>query len=604
MIVPLSLRNRRRRWRHAAACCCLVLVALSRAATDDLPADLEAKLQATLAEDPFTAKDDPLYQAALLEHEALEPVLERLEGIIAADEKALAPLWLAASLHWRYGNVDEASELFEKAAELAPGPMAQFRIAQLLDAAGKTKDAVTHYLDALKALETKPDDDLAGRIRLRLALLKSTGVEVKSLKDVEGDLAAFAADRDAVFKNRAAVILALAGKPKEALELYKPAEEGSVRFKQLIRIAEWAMAADDMERAQESSWEATKSAKLRRDRRYALTVLAESYRRDKKLDKLVERFAAEPELSDEARSTWIDLLRERGDAEKALELFDEAKKKEGGEFTVDMRRELLEICREARRDDLLVANFHEMIAAEPRRLEWRSGLSRYYLERGERDKGLAVWSDCADHAQIGGLLAAAGATMELGLDESAKDFAERVVANGSDRDKVAALQFLFDLHKARGAEAEMRAVLARMDAVAAPDASERAQLAEAWEQVGRQDKAAQVLEGLRAARGPEDFSADLETRLAWLYSETGDEEKAYERWKSVWLRVDSPGRRRYVEDRLMATASRLGKLADVAIEIEEKLLAGKADKRDSGLLVRLYTRWAIPCRLRKSSTTS
>ena len=40
----------------------------------------------------------------------------------------------------------------------------------------------------------------------------------------------------------------------------------------------------------------------------------------------------------------------------------------------------------------------------------------------------------------------------------------------------------------------------------------------------------------------------------------------------------------------MATASRLGKLADIAIELEEKLVDGTANKRDSALLVRLYAK--------------
>ena len=44
----------------------------------------------------------------------------------------------------------------------------------------------------------------------------------------------------------------------------------------------------------------------------------------------------------------------------------------------------------------------------------------------------------------------------------------------------------------------------------------------------------------------------------------------------------------------MATASRLGKLADIAIELEEKLADGTADKRDSALLVRLYTKVGDP----------
>ena len=574
------------RWRF----CFLPLLALIglAAAEAEIAPQLETRLQALLKKDPFTIDEGPLYQAALIEHEELEPLLERLEEITADQPEALAPLWLSASLHWRYGLLEKARERFEKAAELSEAALVKFRLAQLSDASGKPQDAIGHYL---AALEADPDDELAERIRLRLALLKSTG---EKNDKVETDLAEFAAQRDQVFKNRAAVILALADKPKEALKLYQPGENEKSRFKQWIRMAEWAMEAKDMAQAQEHAWKALAAAKLTRDRRYALTILSESYRRDKKLPDLIQRFAAEENLHDDARLAWIDLLREQGDAEKALALFEETRKSGSAAFTADMRRELLEICREAERYDLLVKNFREMIAEEPRRQEWRTGLSRFYLERGERDKGVAVWDGYETAGETGSTLAAAHAAGDLGLDQVATRFAEAVIADGQATEKLAALQFLFGLHKTRGQEEDMKKILERMDTIAAPDASERAQLAESWEQMGRQDRAAQVLEKLREARGSEDFSSDLETRLAWLYSETGEEEKAFEAWKSAWLRIDSPGRRRYVEDRLMATASRLGNLADIAIELEEKLAGGKADKRDSALLVRLYAKVGDP----------
>ncbi|MEM7385739.1 MAG: hypothetical protein AAF514_12415, partial [Verrucomicrobiota bacterium] len=421
--------------------------------------------------------------------------------------------------------------------------------------------------------------------------MKTTGAKVEKVED---DLAGFAAEREPGFKNRAAVVLALAGKPKEALELYQPDGEEKNQFKQLIRKAEWAMAAKDMEGAQEAAWKALPAARLTRDRRYALTILSEAYRRDKKLDDLIERFSREPDLHDDARLAWIDLLREKGDADQALALFEAAREKEGGGFSIDMQRRLLEICREAGRFDKLTGTFREMIERDPKRLEWRTGLCRYYLERGEREKGVAVWADYENHAPTGALLGGAEATMGLGLDEVAQRLAEATMETGDETEKMAALQFLFTLRKQRSDEDGMKAMLERMDQVASPAASERAQLAESWEQMGRQDRAAEVLENLREARGSNDFSSDLETRLAWLYSETGREEKAYEAWKNVWMRIESPGRRRYIEDRLMATASRLGKLADIAIELEEKLMAGTADKRDSALLVRLYTKVGDP----------
>ena len=216
-----------------------------------------------------------------------------------------------------------------------------------------------------------------------------------------------------------------------------------------------------------------------------------------------------------------------------------------------MRRELLEICRETGREDLLIETYRETIAIEPARLDWRAGLSRFYLERGERDQGRAVWDGFDALAQGDALIGAAGVALDLGLEDLAVQYAEKCIASGERA--MPALQFLFDMHKARGADDAMTQVLERMEAAAAPDSADRVQLAESWEQVGRQDKAVDVLERLREARGPERFSSDLEMRLAWLHSEVGDEEKAYEYWRNVWLRVESPGRRRYVEDRLMAT---------------------------------------------------
>ncbi|MCA8982060.1 MAG: hypothetical protein KDC14_18660, partial [Planctomycetes bacterium] len=150
--------------------------------------------------------------------------------------------------------------------------------------------------------------------------------------------------------------------------------------------------------------------------------------------------------------------------------------------------------------------------------------------------------------------------------------------------------FLFDLHLDRGRPELAEAALARHDAAVPPDAPGRLQLAESYERMGDTRRAVEVMEGVRAARGPERSGEDLEMRLAWLYSEVGEEELALQRWRELWPKVGSVPRRRYVEDRMMTVAARLGVLAEIAIELEEKLLAGEADDKDAGLLVRLYTR--------------
>ena len=56
----------------------------------------------------------------------------------------------------------------------------------------------------------------------------------------------------------------------------------------------------------------------------------------------------------------------------------------------------------------------------------------------------------------------------------------------------------------------------------------RLDLGEAWERLGQLERAVEVLEDVRAARGTEGSGEDLEMRLAWLYSEIGEEETAEE----------------------------------------------------------------------------
>ena len=64
-----------------------------------------------------------------------------------------------------------------------------------------------------------------------------------------------------------------------------------------------------------------RSATLRRDRHYALTLLVEAHRTDESLDALIDRFGRETALPAEAQGVRIDLLRERGRTEEAVALF-------------------------------------------------------------------------------------------------------------------------------------------------------------------------------------------------------------------------------------------------------------------------------------------
>jgi len=557
------------------------------AAAVPLSAETLRTLELALGGEP-DGDAEGLYTQAVLDHGSVGPLIDELVRRAEASPDDVRVAHLHGWLLRRRGDLEEALGVYDVlCGEEHEAPHTEFlrQRAQLLDALGRVEDSVAAWE---RLLEVTEDEELEIRVRLRLALLRMAREE----DEHKQALADFAKEegREAALRNRAAVVLGLSERPQDAIELYQVDEASEKRFRQEVRVAEWAIAAEDAARAQEHAWQAVLSATLKRDRHYGLTILVEAHRLDDSLDALIDKLEAEPELDPVLQRAWIGLLRERERYDEAIALFRDSS---GGEFDVEMRRELLEMYREAGDEEVMLAVYRDLIAEEPSVVEWREGLSRAHLERGDRAAGEAVWRGFIDAPEsLDQRLRGAQAMMDLGLDELAMEAAEGCIAAGEL--PYASLLFLFGLHQDRGRLDQAEACLVRMGEMAPPEAAERYQLADAWEQLDRQERAIEVLEGVRAARPADSTGEDLEMRLAWLYSEVGQEEVALERWLSLWRRINSIARRRYAEDRLMTVASRLGTLADIAIELERKLIEGRADDRESGLLVRLYTKVSDP----------
>ncbi len=490
----------------------------------------------------------------------------------------------------REGRLQDALRHADRALALVPDPALELDRAHLLDATGDAEKALAAYD---KLLASAKDRETLEHVGIRRALLKASmsppvAPDSRPTKDEPSEFFTFASQpgRDEEFRNRAAVVLAMLGRPKEAIQLYTAHGDGRDRFRQEVRLAEWSLAAKAAADAQVHAWNAYESATVKRDRLFALTILVESHRADKSLPKLIDRFAAKTTIDAEARQTWIDLLRETSRVDEAMRLFRASA--DGASFTPDMRRQLLEMCREAGRETELVATYRQLITDEPERIEWREGLSRYLLERGDRDGARSIWKDyVARFTDIAHRMEAARTARMLGLEDVARATVETCLAADAFHAGEARL-FLAEMEQKGGHAEKALAQLDLLDKEAPADSPERVRLAEALERVGEKKRAADVLKALCDRRGGDQAEEDLEMRLAWLLSETGDEKAALDRWKNLWRRVQSVPRRRQVEDRLMATASRLGVLGDIAVELEEKLVNGTADDRESGLLTRLY----------------
>jgi len=570
---------------HAAAFAASQDEALGSAVAAELDLQLARGLDADHAE---------LYRAAMIEWADPAPLFDALDERVEAGASRATALWLRGHLEWNHGYLDDARRRFSELVELVPDDArAHWTLGRVYDTLDDREAAGAAYATAL---EREPDTELEGRIRLRLAMLP-IGQADEEDEDAAAALVEFGSQsaRDDEESNRAAIVLALDGRFGDALELFTVGDvtqqKAAVTFARELRLAEWSVAAGEAEAAQQHAWRAVEWAGPRRDRRYALGLLVEAHRLDETLDDLIAKLEALEERSSEETQVWIALLRETGRFEQAMEWFRASEETSGEEdgLADEVRAQLLDLCREWGREELLESEYRRLIAEHPASIVWREGLSRFLLEKGRGDEARAVWDDyLVDPALRRYLLTAAGSMAGLGLDDLALEACEVCIAN--DRDAYAAMLFASDVHRLRGRQEESLAQLERLDAAAPADAPERMALAEAFEQRGALEQSVRVLEGVRAARGEAGRAEDLDMRLAWLLSEVDREEDALALWRELWDRVQSPGRRRYVEQRLMSVASRLGVLADIAIALETALVEGTATDRDAGLLVQLYSR--------------
>ncbi|MEZ5980650.1 MAG: hypothetical protein R3F34_20915, partial [Planctomycetota bacterium] len=388
----------------------------------ELTPAVAAELEAALARGEADDAHAELYRLAMLEWSSVDPVLDALEDVVLGSddqERARNARWLESHLEWNDGRLRSARSRMQHLDEDFPSAQTHWALGCLCDTLDD-RDAAREAYEA--ALEASPDAAFEARLRLRLAMLE---LGVQSDDDEEMQKAAEAliafgeeegrSDDD---RNRAAVVLSLDGRFEAAIDLFRVGDESTGQgeaFRRELRDAEWAIRAEKADAAKEHALRAVQLAGPKRDRRYALGILVEAHRLDDSLGDLVAILEANEDRTDEETQVWIDLLRETGRFEEALAWFRSSEEEGGGQLDDEVRRQLLDLCREWGREDLLEREYRNLVAAHPASIVWREGLSRFLIEKGRPDEARAVWSDyLTDDALAPYVLTAAESMAGLG----------------------------------------------------------------------------------------------------------------------------------------------------------------------------------------------
>ena len=518
-----------------------------------------------------------LFDRAVLEGRSIEELIAGYNRIGAdpgeTPENRVKACLTAAHMHWRYGQIDKALSAVEEAPAHRRTTDAALLKARLLDATGDAEGAVQWYERALETTDRAGEREF---IRIRLTMIE---VDERNVDALVG----LANERDQEFRNRAAVALAVLGHSDRAIELYRPNPSSGNLFQELIRRAEWALAAGDPGLAQEVAWTAYENARSRGDILYTQTVILEAYRKDDALPRLIETIGQRGELNEDLLQLRVDLLIETAQYGEAIEFY---RSLSGAAVDVRARQRLINLYETAGRTPEMIAEYRRLMAAEPDVVHWYSGLAAHFLNTAEPERALAVWKafEASNGARIGALVEAGGHMLDMGFISEATGMIERhMSAHGASAQ---GLLFLFETCFARGRDAEALSALGRLQALPT-DSGDLRTVADGYERLHRHGDALEVYERLRESEGR--LGYDERMRLAWLYSVVGEKQKALEIWQEIWVSVDSPARRTFAESQFLLLAAELNMLADIVVDLEEKLYGQTANRNDINLLVRIYT---------------
>ena len=576
------MKNRSRRWNPgisrglALALFLVFLCAPPPAQAASALADLIASLETSERYDPD--KLAAVYRETVLTGAGIDRAVARLRayarGVTLSPEGQAACHLAIAHLQWRDGAIGDAVVSSEQALESSPTPEALLLKARLLDAGGD-EDAAREWYERAAAAFGAGDEQWLIRVRLAMMDVSSYNVEV---------LEELVSQRGQDYRNQAAVVLALLGRPERAIELFEPLEEAGKLFQQHLRLSEWALQAEAPGEARAQAWLAYERASVRADRLYALSLLAESYRTAQELDLLLEDLALRDPADQDLLRLRVETLIETEEYHRAIELYRQL---EGTEADIAERRRLVALYEAAGDTDAMVDEYRRMMEAEPDQAQWYDGLAAHYLNIADNDAALAVWEilEARNGAGAGVLVEGARLMLAMGfLAESVAMIERHLAAHGPD---VGALLFLFETWLDRGRDESALAALERLEAFLPPDALELRDLADAYERLSRPEEALRVFEAIRDTRG--ELGYDDRMRLAWLYTIVDRKREALDLWRDIWVEVESPARRSFAESQLLLLAAELGALGDMAVELEGMLLSGSANRNHMNLLVRIYT---------------
>ncbi|MBP7934150.1 MAG: VWA domain-containing protein [Phycisphaerae bacterium] len=500
---------------------------------------------------------------------------------------ASASVSLAAAMEAkRRGDLETAEQMLVELAQSGPADARLLsELARIEELRGSDKAALAGLE---KAIAAQPGEEELLALKTRQAMI---------LYDAGDKVAAGAILRDVASRRKdvvgaarfCAYLASLCGDDELAVELLKPGDGGEkteyhdhlFRGLFLLRLNRPAEAGPQFELAYAR-------AILARDRQYALERIVTAWRDAGGLGELADKWLTIDQLPADRLAMLIAILRELNRSDDAMRLLTRpAQTPEQAELlqSPDFQKEVVAIALGAGRAQEAEAAYLNLLARDPRQAVWRVSLARLRLLDGRRDEALQLFSEAVQRFDdVPSLMGIADGARQLALDDVALA-AARKAGSRSTADRIRSVLFEADLVRLRGGTDQAIALVREIVPAAQEDPRLLQPVAETLERYGDKAESLRLFQQIYEKTKAE----DVLLLVAWLLENNQRFGEAFDLWRNLWQTTQVPARLKQAQERMLDLASRTGKLADLAVEIEEQLDAGQADDRRLSLLVDIYT---------------
>ncbi len=495
---------------------------------------------------------------------------------------------------------------------------------QLLAVAAITNGNLDLARQALGNLSAKPDPDLwvlselarvqemqgdstQAQVTLKLAVgkTKDPGMRfvmlvrtAQLLYDAKQKDAARAAIRDILAKsdfkqpearNYCARLAGLHGDYELVAELFTPIGEGRQLMRDRLYFGQILMHLERPAKAREQFDAALTISLLQRDRRYILDRIVSAAREADELPKLMDEWLAADEMLPEQLEILVGVL--GGELDRAKDVLALLERRDLPVKTQTLiqspvfQERMIKVAMETGKSELARRKYRDLIVRYPKDLYYHNGYARLLLMEGERTEAEAFFrKTIAATETVSGLMGLATSARSMALEAVAM-VAARKAGEMGEMAHVQAMLFEAELHRQRGEVDKTLEVLRALEKEIGDDAELMAPLSEAYERYGYKGDAIRLIQKAYELTKSE----NLLERLIALMEVQQRHDQLYVLWRQLWETAVEPMAIIQAQDRLLDLGSKNGKLADIAIELEERLDKGQLSDKELSMLLEIYT---------------